>query len=99
MIKKGEKRTQSKPEIVAAFFAHPLTVKIAADLLTADDANLASFFKTGYDAIQVIGGEVTKSAIGFGDPEKLIRDAGAKAPEVVKALGSRIEGLAERIKE
>jgi hypothetical protein len=97
VLKAGEKRKLSKPDILAQFFSHPLTVRIVADLLTYDDTQLISFFQQGYAAIETLGGEVTKSAVGLGDPEKLIRLAGEKAPDVVRSLGARIEGLAERI--
>lgn len=99
MIKAGEKRKLSKPDILSTFFSHPVTVKIVADLLVMDDAQLVTFFQQGYAAIETLGGEVTKSAVGFGDPEKLIRDAGEKSPDVVKALGARIERMAEQIKD
>lgn len=97
MLKAGEKRKLSKPDILATFFSHPLTTRIIGDLLTVDDDQLISFFQQGYAAIETLGGEVTKSALGLGDPEKLIRTAGEKSPEIVKTMGKRIEGLAERI--
>lgn len=98
MLKAGEKRKQSKPVILATFFSHPITVKLVSDLLTVEDSSLIGFFQQGYAAIETIGAEVTKSAVGLGDPEELIREAGELSPDVVKALGRKIETLAERIK-
>lgn len=97
MLKAGAKRKKDKPAIVAEFFNDPVTAKIAADLLTLSDSDLVLFFRRGYETIQLIGSEVTKSAIGMGDPEALIKKAGENAPEAVKKLGLKIEGLAESI--
>lgn len=99
MIKAGEKRKLSKPDILSIFFSHPITQRICSDLLAVEDTSLISFFQQGYAAIETVGGEVTKSALGLGDPEKLIRKAGEVSPDVVKALGKKIEALAERIKD
>jgi hypothetical protein len=97
MLKAGEKRKINKTETLALFFCHPVTERLCKDLLTLDNEQLVSFFKCGYEAIQALGGEVMKSGLGFGDPEKLIREAGKNAPKTVLDLGYKIETLAESL--
>ena len=98
-MKPGEKRKQSKPVVLSTFFNHPVTTKLVSDLLTVEDSSLITFFQQAYAAIEALGGEVTKSAVGLGDPERLLREAGELSPDVVKALGRKIEAMAERIKD
>jgi hypothetical protein len=95
MIKAGQKRKQSNTETVAKLFCNPSTAAICDLLLKESDETLRAFFKDLYGALEALAGETTKAAIGLGDPEKVIKEAGINALPVVRKLGARISELAE----
>ena len=93
MIKAGQKKKKNNTETVRVFFCEPNTVKVVELLLTLTDDELRSFFAAFYEALQAIGSETTFAAIGIGDPEKVIQQAGTTAPLPIRQLGARIEGM------